>query len=360
MKYFGTLLFIFLISCGSPSIIDYKPEKFEFKINKPFVFRKDRNLYFSKGNSDSLSKKPIYKLKRNPSYYEQNIFISPNSEYILVREKNQLVLIDNNGNLIEKIGKPKKDLYFVFEKDRYRWENIQWSKNSNFILLIKDLRKENGKIKNLISIYNIKTRTLMELTETPTIIDSYFSNNSESVYYSSFKTPNLLVVNKLDITRAKETIEIPEFSDDSIFICFSKEDMYNNSLNQKSWVVDNWKLGRPFYNLKDGVYLYHKDTLKLIMKCIPHLASSSRRPMSNHESSLSYFLAGDRYYKFKNYSKEYNGSLLIDVKTMKYQEIGKNVEFYYSITSQDISVNKQKPIRIEMRPDELKYDTIIY
>ena len=96
------------------------------------------------------------------------------------------------------------------------------------------------------------------------------------------------------------------------------------------------------------------------MKCIPHLASSSRQPMSNHESSLSYFLSGNRYYKFKNYSNEYDGSLLIDVKTMKYQEIGKNVEFYYSITSQDISVNKQKPIRIEMRPDELRYDTIIY
>jgi len=360
MKYLTILLSIFLLSCSSPSIIDYKPEKFKFKSDKPFVFRKDKNLYFSKGNFDSLSNKPIYTLDNTPSYYEENIFISPNSNYLLIKETDQLVLLDIHGKPIDKIEKTKKNSFGDFERNRYRWEKIQWSKDSKFILLIKDLRKEKGEIINLLSIYDINTRKIISLVETPNIVNSRFSNNSRSIYYSYFKTPNLLVVNKVDIDNPKKIIEFPEFPKDSIFICFLKYEMGNRSYDRKVWIGDKWELGYNHKDIKDGVYIYHEDTLKLIMRCIPIEASSSRQLLSNHENSLSYFLPGNKYYKFKNYSKEYNGSLLLNTKTMKYQEIGEDVEFYFSITSQDIAIDKHEPNLSGMSPDEFHFKTIKY
>ena len=64
MKYLTILLSIFLLSCSSPSIIDYKPEKFKFKSDKPFVFRKDKNLYFEKMN---FAKTRMVIIKKKPN-----------------------------------------------------------------------------------------------------------------------------------------------------------------------------------------------------------------------------------------------------------------------------------------------------
>jgi hypothetical protein len=362
-------LVLILTSCQKQaSFKNFSPSKFDFTIAKPFVIAKDSKLFYSTGPYKELDDSPILKLKDKTRPYTPNISVSPNNNWLLINDENKLQLI----NLLDRtkiiVCDSKSELYFNFEPKKYRWEEMQWSQDSKYILLIMDKEGQENQTtkndarttKNEIQIFDINRKEIKVIVETETIIDCYFGMNNESIFYSYIKTPNDLEIKEISIANSEEINNSTSFVDSLLFINFSSTDLQNHSTNSEYVIVDKWSLQKS-ENLKDGIYIYNTDTLKLLHESILSGENFKGFDWSNHNYQHSYFLPGNRYYAFQNHSKEYNGLLIYDLVENRYQKMGTDVQFYFSLTSNDVArIKDQKPAylnRLMNRFDLLPVDT---
>ena len=97
----------------------------------------------------------------------------------------------------------------------------------------------------------------------------------------------------------------------------------------------DWKAG-----LVPGTYLQSLDTLRLVIKGERSGENFKGSTWSYHKTWHSYFLPGGRYYIFDVTSKQYEGGLLFDTKTKKYQIFDNSINYYYSVNSNHFGLTK--------------------
>lgn len=342
-NYFLILLLIYvsLSSCEEfvdSSIKNYKSEKFNFELEKPFVFRENKTLYFSNGKSDEIYQNKIYSLKDKPKYHERNIFVSPNSKWIVIKDNAKLILIDKKGKKKLILGESKVNSRYNFEKDKFRWQNIQFSSDSHYILLVKDeSRNINGNILNGIYLFDLESQELKFIYKAEKMLEINFSRTNRSIYYEYFASPNYKEVIEIDIYSPNNEKVSTNFNDSLLFRNFDVRDINNFTSDLKLQVVDKFTMDTSDYYMKEGIYFISENKKTLMMESTLADKNFKGIRFSNHHSNKSYFLPGNRYYNFHNCSKEYNGFLIYDTQKMKYQEFGENIDFYYSLTSYDVS-----------------------
>ncbi len=351
-KYKVICLALLFSSCQKrPGFLDFSPTLFDYKLAKPFILQKGSNLFFSSGSSREIDDSPCFRFNDKRTSSTSCVFLSPDSRWLLVDDEKKLHLINLADKSKTVIGESKSDLYFNFEPNKYRWKNIQWSSNSKYILLIADKQGQASEtneediqtIKNEIQIYDIEKAEIKVIGEEETIIDYYFGKNDESIFYSYYKTPYELEVKEISILDSEEKSSRSSFVDSLLFINFVPYDLQNHSTNLLYVITDKWSMSKA-QELKDGIYIYHPDTLRLLHESTLSGKNFKGFVIPNHRHHSSFFLPGNRYYAFENYSSEYYGLLLYDIKENRYQKLGSDVKFYFSLTSDDILETKnQKP-----------------
>jgi hypothetical protein len=353
------LLFGLKMYTYPPKISNYNPTTFSLNITKPMIFREGKNLFYCKENQSELKTNLIYTLKDIPKYNQWDIAVSPNSEYIAIKDDNELFVIDKEGKNKTKIGDCKSMLSFEFEKDKIRWKNLQWSADSRYILIIKDKKGENGRVVlNEILLYDLTEKELKRIGESVNVWEAYFDKRNQYVYYSFWENKKEKV-QRFSLELKEKGQSDYSFIDSTLFMNFTPYDLQNHRWDMKSVVVDSWGMGM-YDDLEDGIYLYSEDTIQLIMKSSLSEKSLKGRMSNNHHKHASYFLPGGRFYLFDNWSREYDGYLIIDTENMAYSEVGNDIQFYFSLTTENVkAIHEGKPkylYEFSRRTDRLIYD----
>jgi hypothetical protein len=298
-----------------PEIVDYKPEYFDFQVNKPLYFRIGNDLYYNADGKIERKKKILSELDKNDQYFG---YVSPDSKHILVFGKNYIIILSNSGQLVDTI-KPVKSNY-EYQEGKFCNENIQWAENSKSLIIAKD--EADGK--TFLYKYDLETRSFSKLFPI-SLLDEYFiSKDERSIYHRIYDKENdrhkLLKTNvntlkSLVIDSANFTKEL-----DSIFI------NYNDLSAGSNYVASGFcdksveiivELEKR--NEKSGLYVSKNGTMNYLIQIKDGYNYEKSHPTNINLTGR--FLPGDKYYFLNLDTKEKKGSIIIDVKNLKYTEI---------------------------------------
>jgi hypothetical protein len=336
--------YFFNLEMYPASILNFTPEKFDFKSEKPIYYSVNNSLFFSESGQYGKGIK-IWTEDLENFYHS---FVSPDSRYIAIGSSDKLIIIKNDGTIIDTIS-PFKEIFDkkLKEGEYFFIDEIQWSSDSRFFILNKQAHLDKfpwtQENKGSLVKYDVEKKELVKIFDNfPETTDLYLSKDSKYVYYSYFNNSDEKVVIKREIDDGnnstisrgsdcdnKNQEEINALKDKDLFINYDPNLYYlypimqlfefqqegkNNSLyyskgESKIWILD-WKEG---YSALEG-----------------------RSTTIENESHFGqYLLPGKRYAIYKVYSKEFIGSLVVDTVSGKYTTIPENSSIYFNLNTED-------------------------
>ena len=311
--FLGFLGFVLILSgcVKKGTIADFKPENFTWSVDQQLFFKKGNKLYLG-----LEEEKLIYTFKGENRFIDNDVYVSPDSEKVLIEDENKLYLIDIVSNFTEEI-KLEYDLRQYSDHALHFSKAIQWSRDSKKIGMIC-VPDSNNNDRNILLAYDVEENNyLINLdTKSHSILSFFFSNDGNSIFYKYFNTPNTTAVKEISLSSGTSINEINVFPDTNIFVNIFPSQLYNHSPDLSKKVIDSWRFDRNDY-LKSGNYLLHGDTLKLLIEGSESGENFKEHTFSNHMRGRSYFLPGGRYYIFRTNIQEYKGNLILDTKTRK-------------------------------------------
>jgi len=320
-----------------PEITDLKESSFEFSSTKPFYFKVDNHLYYSTDGKLDYTLKPIWNGEIEEAY------VSPNAKFALLYNDNELTLIDNTGAVKFKID-DCTDLIAVAEdkkSGRFNSSEIQWGKNSDYVLVAQDrIWDKNFSKKNKSSIYkySIADNTFKALIDLGEEIQGDFvmSQNEKYIYYEFATAKGDLAFKKIDIASHKiisehyqdDSLKLANINADSVFVNYNKfkDNFQGNSFNLQS-IITTARAG--------DVGLYYKDndtTVKLVSGTAGYGAFKGN---SFDYFDNGFYLPGNKYFIANISAKNFSGQLVIDTKAFKTMKLPKKTEFYFNVNSTD-------------------------
>jgi hypothetical protein len=318
-------IFLFKTNENKPTeLVEFKPtESLTIQTSKPVFYYSDRKLFYSK-NGDLNLDKPIFKGALGERFYDNNVFVSPNSKFIAFKSENEIVIIDNNGNEIKNI-RPIQN--HILDNNNAFWESeFQWSKNSEKLFLMKHNKQKEASLyylsvntKELVEICNLKEQA----------VHFYLSPNQKQLFYSTYDNEGSRLFKKYDLISKKVTDTINRTKDwklitqDSIFINF-KSNVKSKELNKY--------IGQSKNDSLCNIYLTENDKEELLFKVNCGFDAFKGRKLGSLEHNMNIFLPNDRYFLTKLYSKDKNGTIVIDTKTLEYKMYEREVKAYFSNT----------------------------
>lgn len=321
-----------------PEITNLKESSFLFSSLKPFYFKVDNKLFYSPDGKLNYNLMPIWKGKI------QEAFVSPDSKYILVYSDEKLLLIDSRGTKLFKIDNCTGK--YAVEEDRksgrFLSMEVQWSKNSDFFLIVQDkVWDKNYSKKNKSSIfkYSIQDKsfkTFIDLSE-ELISDFYLSQNDNFLFYEFATEKGDLAFKKIDIKN--NTILSEHLQDDSLRLAnLNKDSLFINYKNYKKQFQGN------SYDLKsiittatneNGLGLFYKDKDTTVGLIFGTGGYGGFKGNSFGYFGNGFFLPGNKYFIANVSAKNFVGQLIIDTKTFQLMKLQKQTEFYFNINSND-------------------------
>jgi hypothetical protein len=320
-----------------PELINLKESNFDFYSTKSFYFKVDKSLYYSPDGKLSYSSKSIWQGEIDEAY------ISPDSKYALIYFDEDLTLIDNNGKVIFKIDDCTG--LTVVEEDRksgrFISSEVQWSKNSDFFLILQDrIWDKNNSPKNKSSIYkysisNNSFKSFIDIDEE--IQDNFILSQNERYLYYEFATTNGdFAFKKVDIANHRtisehyrdDSLKLTGINADSVFINYNefKDDFQGNSFDLKSIITTVWI---------DGVGLYYRDK-DTTMRLLNGTSGYGAFKGNNFDYfDYGFYLPGNKYFIANISAKNFSGQLVIDTKTFRLMKLPKKTNFYFNINSND-------------------------
>lgn len=328
-------LWIYLSVTEFPSkIADFHPSSFQAKADAHFFYSIGDELKYS----DQLD-------AQSPTLMRGQIkefLVSPDSERIAVVSKGVLIVVESDHPglrtiaAVDSIYREPKPLGQGFFRD----DHFQWSRDSKTLYLIKDQYYE-SKGSQLFSIkgelwkYEVEAQNLQPVLK-PFPAFHYFFGLRSGVYFSVPTDEDNLQLKYYDGNRVAK-IGLPNESPIPVekltsgfveqpFFSFSINDYEEAVLPAKGVTMIFDKGGGPArLEIRDKTYL----TLTQ--------GNGFKGPNWCDEMLRSVFLPGDRYFLMNvPYCGNYQGQLLIDTVTGKYQRLPKDSRVYLTFNTETI------------------------
>lgn len=311
------------------NIVDFRPTKLQAEA--------DTNFFFSVGNELKYSKEINSQPATLLHGHIDNFLVSPDKNKIAVAVKGTLLIIPADGSAVRQVAtvdsiyKEPKPIGRSF----FRNDEFQWSRDSKYLYLIKDEYYESKgsqlySAKGELWRYNVQTGDL-QLVLKPFPAYTYFFGSKSGIYFSVPTEAGDLRLRYFDGETVKDigdvgAWEVPRrqlASGESLFFSFSTRDF--NPLFVRGAGLEIEQNGGP---------------QKLLIRNKPYLAFTQGNGMKGifYCSNLynSVFLPGDRYFLLNVGCDNYDGQLLIDGETGKYEQLPKDTRVYLTLTTDEI------------------------
>lgn len=325
------IILSFLSCVKEATIIDFKPEKFDWFVDQPLIVKKENKLFFSVKNQEE---KHIYSFKDKKRIMDNDVFVSPNSKkVVIIDDKTPKYLNINSGNKFKVITNDSiKSSY----RNAELINNIQWDAFSEKICFITKTEHQDS---CMLQVYDIEKSEITLKALIPEVHSFYFSKTGESIFYWDYYDFGKAIYYEISTATGEILSQTNEFNDSEVFINLFPSDLYNHTPDLKRRMIDgksyDWRV-----DLVPGTYLQSADTLQLQIRGNWSGENFKGSTWSYHRTRNSYFLPEGRYYIFDVTSKQYNGGLLFDTKTKKYQKFDNSIKYYYAINSNHFGLTK--------------------
>jgi len=321
-----------------PELFDFNPEKVDCSLDKPIYYYSNDSLYYQdKGRVDFKNKAIWTKPINTVNSREQDIFISPNSEFVAFSENNKrIIVIDKSGSLKHIIETTDKTIPI----DATFWgKELQWNENSTKLYFTQYrkweefLSKNNRSTLYAYSVTDNKISKIIDLQE-ECCEDFFISRDEKSLIYRFVDNKGNMPFKKIDMSSGKFKGQFEwdrwnklRESRDSIFINYSVSYFHNFSQDYKHLISE------VVNNKIPGLYSYSDTSINLIIKGKYGYWAFK----GNHYSYRTggEFLPWNKFYVCRINSKNIKGTLIIDISSLKYEFIDKTIYCYFSITNNE-------------------------
>ena len=328
--YIGLAVLVrFLFGPSVPSnIVDFHPTQFHAPADAGFFFSVGEELKYS----NEINPQVVTLLRGHIN----NFLVSPDREKIAVVANGMLLIVSAVGSgvrqvvNVDSIYKEPKPIGRSFFRD----DGFQWTNDSKHLYLIKDKYSESKgsqlySAKGELWRYDLESGNL-QLVLGPFHAYTYFLGSKSGVYFSIPTEVGDLRLRYFDGETVRDigkvnAWEVPKQelgSGESPFFSFSAKDF--NELFAR---------GAGLQNGQDR-------TQKLVLGDRSYLVFTEGQGMKGpfYCSSLynSLFLPGGRYFLLNVLCGNYEGQLLIDSETGKYEQLPKDTRVYLTLTTEDI------------------------
>lgn len=318
-----------------PELIDFRPTKLDYHSEKPIFYYSEKNLYYDSIGTINLENKPIWTGKVMSTI---NIFVSPNSQYAAFNAgRDSVIVIDKNGSIKCNITTFNKEMLEDAKETAPFWgQELQWNESSTLLYFMqyrKYVSRRSEKNRSTLFAYSIdknKISKICDLSE-ECFEDFYISRNERKVFYRSKKG----LFAKLDLSTNNveskfrwdrwHKLKVPK---DSIFINYPANYFENFSQNRRHLVSTGY-----WRKYESGLYHYDDSIATLIIK--GKSGYSAFKGFYYDSFGNGQFLFGNRYYVDRIKSKEYKGTIIVDIIEHKYEFIDKFVYCFFSLTNND-------------------------
>ncbi len=330
----GFIVYLWLYSYATyvPSkIVDFQPSDFQAKADAHFFYSIGDQLKYS----DEVGSQAPTLMRGKIEHY----LVSPDNTKIAVVANGLLTVVAHEEPVLRKVA-PVDSIYRDAKpigKQFFRDNDFQWSKDSKFLYLVRDEYYE-SKGSQLFSIkgelwkYDLETGNLGSVLK-PFPAYSYFFGVKSGIYFSVPTERGDLQLKYFDGNGSTTDIGAPnaQIPIDSLasnfiespFFSFADFDYMRTVLPTEGvdLVVDQSK---GLEQLKIGTRSY--------------LTLTRGNGFKGHyfcsDLSRSRFLPGDRYFLFDvPYCENYDGQLLVDTITAKYQRVPKGSRVYLRLNT---------------------------
>lgn len=319
-------IFFFKTNENKPiELINFKPtESLQVQTSKPIYYYSDKKIYYSKNGKLDLAK-PIWNGEINERFYNNKAFVSNNSEFIAFNNGKEINVIDKNGKLLKKIS---PIFGHIIENKNAFWDSdFQWSENTENLYLMKDNENRES------SLHKLSTKT----GELEKVIDLkerawhfYLSTNQESLYYTAYdKINNDWLLKKTDLKR-KTVVDTILHNDKWKLI--TKDSIFINLNTSQTEFQRNKYIGQSQKDTLCNIYLIEDKNEKLIFKVNCGFDAFKGRKLGCLEHNSNLFLPDNKFFMSHIYSKNKNGTIIIDTETLKYRFYNKEIKPYFSNT----------------------------
>jgi hypothetical protein len=323
------LSFMFTSKNVPSNIIDFAPS--------PFTAKADTNFFYSIGDELKFSDHIEHQSPTLARGRIKNFLVSPNGKEIAIVVDGKLMVVGPDLDLgqvttVDTIYREPKPIGQPFFRD----DNFQWSEDSKTLYLIRDnyyaskgsqLFSDKGELWK----YDAGTRSL-QLVLRPFRAFNYFFDPKTGIYYSEPTEDSRLQLKYFDGKVIKDVGE-PDArniriggkgrdGDESPFYSFSIIDYAERALASK----------------RVGLAYEKNGPERLLINDRPYISLTQGNGFKGHyycsELVRSVFLPGDHYFLFNaSYCGNYNGQLLIDIASGKYQKLPRDTVVYVTLST---------------------------
>jgi hypothetical protein len=314
-------------------LINFEPtENLKVQTSKPIFYYSNKELFYSENGEINLTK-PIWKGEINERYYDNKVFVSPNSKYIAFDNNGSIKILTQNGDELINIKPVAKSMVDGRKSGKYWNSDFQWSENSENLYLMNDRVWEgsfNGlKNKTTLFKFSVKDKKIIKVIDLKEQSRNFYLDiNQTNLYYTAYdsigdnwllKKLNLKTKRVIDTLKREKNWKI--ISNDSIFINFK---------TAPGDLKFGKRIGRSENDTLCNVYLIENDIEKLILKGKCGFDAFKGRKLGFLEQNLEIFLPNNRFYITEIYAKNHSGTIIIDTKTLEYKVYKKQIKPYFS------------------------------
>ncbi len=311
------------------NIVDFKPTQFEATAGGAF--------FFSVGNQLKYSNEINPQAPTLLNGHIEKFLVSPDHKSIAVVANGALVIVTPNRSAVrqvvavDSIYKEPKPIGRSFFRD----DGLQWSKDSQYLYLIKDeyYQSKGSQLysdKGELWLYDINAGKL-ELVLKPFPADTYFFLGKSGVVFSLPTEAGDLRLRYFDGETVRDIGEVnarqvPKEqmpSAESPFFSFSAQD--DNKLFARGAGLKVQQNGGP-----EELVIGDKSYLSFTR------GEGMKGPFYCSNFYNSVFLPGSRYFMLNVQCNNYQGQLLIDSETGRYEQLPKDTRVYLALTTDDI------------------------
>jgi len=319
-----------------PELTDFKPSEFSIDAGKPFFYKIDDGLYYSNDGVLNLNSKPIWNGEMNE--YSFVCQASPDNQYIaFVRGETEILILRKDGKVVSRISPIAKSFIAETRKSGdYNGEFFQWSSDSKKLFLLRDTEwKMAESIENKSSIvqYSINDDTLTELVNLEEECRELFFFDSEynNLYYQVVEGGEFHF-NKIQIVNQGEGIEkhgepVSTISE-PVFINYFNVQFGDWDSKGENLFVE----GGSGYT--SGFYFHHGSSNQAVFYA-KRGYDAFKGGSWGFNGGGSGFLPNNKFFYTGSVAKDFEGTIFIEVESLRYTFKKINFECFYSITNMD-------------------------
>lgn len=312
-------------------LVNFNPDKnLVVNTNKPIYYYSEKKFYFSPNGNIKLSN-PIWSGEIDERFYDDKVSVSPNSKYIVICHKSGIDIIDYKGNKICQFKQETTELEDKNKTNYYLNEYFQWDSNSENLYL-KKIKSRVG-ISSTCSLIklNINTRKLINIYDfQEESWRIYLNKNEEFFYYTAYDNKNDKWILK-EVNFATKKITNTILTDNKFHLITTEKILANLNCERDSGYKNDNIIGESLdnKNMTSNIYSTTKKGEKMIFEVKVGNDEFKGRKLGVIEFNNNVYLP-DNFFMTQIYSKNYEGTIVINLNTLKYNFYDTEVKPYYA------------------------------